>query len=813
MAEVVHRSSEMVADPDQGMETTINGVKISRRGQNAVVDFNPGMDRTSMEDSDEHQANIADELSEHEQVLIVATMLEQFKADLESRSSWQNRNDQAMELLGLRNEPLDDLPFEGASAVTYPLIGEACVQFQARAIEEVFPSGGPCKTRIVGEKTDEKVEQAERVAQHMNYQMMDQDKAYFWHVDQMLFWLPLAGSCFKKTYYDPISDMVVSRLVHAGDFIVPYMCTDLRTASRYTHRMYRPEEDMKRLMASEFYRTVELEKPANAEIDSDDMLDSSREMVDEADDRQPSFHDDDFIYEVLEMHCDLELEMDQKTYLDDKDVVDIGLPMPYIVTVDKTSEQLLSIRRNWHEDDELFTKRMWFTHYKYLPGLGFYGFGLLHLIGSIAEASTGTLRALLDAAAYANLQGGFMSDEARINPEDATITPGTWKQVKMSAEELQKAFYTPPFKEPSAALSQLFGILVDTGRRFASITEENVGDAPNTGPVGTTLALIEQAGKVFSGIHRRLHVAQAEEFELRAELNFDFLDDEYPYQIENKDVVIAKADYDGAVDVIPISDPNIFSNTQRIAQIQTVLEVAKEFPGEVDVPKAIDRLFRALKIPDHEELLQGKSEQHRMDPIAENMRMLTMGGAKAYVEQDHEAHIAVHMNFLQGLNEDALNVMGMVMQAHLAEHYAYKYFNEMNALANGQLPPPTFMDGEMTEEDELDPEMEAMIAQFAAQAPPIQIMPPDEEGPDEEQKAFDAEESRKEQSFHNEEARKEAEFDGDQRRTNRSGELDNQRKNTSSTNEESRKETSAAEERQRKRRDEREARLEKDRGE
>ncbi len=807
MAEVDYRdirASEMPQERQDVVEM-VDGVRVRLRGNSATVDFNPGMGRTSAADSDDHVANLVDELNEAEKSELVADIESKVQADLESRRDWQTRIDQAMELLGLRNHPGNDLPFEGASAVTYPLIAEACVQFQARAIEEVFPSEGPCKTKLVGERTTEKEAQAERVRHHMNFQMTDQDRAYFWHTDQMLFWLPVAGSAFKKTYYDPISDMVVSRLVFPGDFIVPYIATDLRTAPRYTHRLWRTDGELKRLMASGFYEHHELSQPATGMTDTED-LDMSKEMMDEADDRQMSLHESDFVYELYECHIDMEFDFDQeKMFSDEKQ----RRPLPYIVTINKTDQNVLSIRRNWREDDDLHEKRLWFTHYKYLPGLGFYGFGLLHLIGSVAEASTGTIRALLDSAAFANLQGGFMSDEAKIDPGDHHISPGVWKQVKMTAEELNRAFYTPPFKEPSPALAQLFQILTETGRRFASITEEMVGDAPNTGPVGTTIALIEQGSKVFSGVHRRLHTAQAEEFSLRAELNFEFLDEEYPYQVEGQDLLVMKSDYDGRVDVIPVSDPNIFSSTQRIAQAQAMVELALQIPGEFNMRKVLERFLKAIKVPDWEEILAGRGSTKRCDPVNENMKMMIGQGAKAFVEQDHEAHIAVHMSFLQGINDDAMAIVGPMMQAHLAEHYALKYYNEMNAMflqQTGQpLPPPSFMDEEQSDEDEIDPQVEEIISQIAAGMPPIQIMPPTEDGPSQEQVEHEQKMQREQEAFEAEEERKTVAFNNDQDRKDQEADRDADRQTGRMLTEEERKEESH------RREMERQKRLDKDR--
>ena len=727
------RAPEMPEDEPEMMEAMIDGAMVSSRGQRAVVDFSPGAMRVSQDDSNEHAQNLVEKISDQESVEIANRVIDWVEADLEARKDWWRRMDNAMELLGLNDIPGEELAFDGASAVTYPLIGEAVVNFQARAIEEIFPSDGPVKTKIVGETTVEKDEQAERVMNHMNYQIMDQDRSYFWEVDQMLFYLPIGGSAFKKTYWCPVQEMTVSKFVKSPDFIVPYIATDLRSAPRYTHRMYKNENEMRRLMSSGFYDSVELSPSGHAGVAD---LANEHRFEDLADDRSESSHTEDNVYTLYECHCDWDFEFDA----DDRD-----RPLPYVITVDKDTRKVLSIRRNWKEDDRLKSKRIWFTHYKYLPGLGFYGFGLLHMIGSTSEATSAAIRALLDSASFANMQGGFVSNDAKLQPGDRHVEPGIYKEVNMSAEELSKAFYTPPFREPSAALARLFELLLDAGKSFSSSTEVMTGDASNTGPVGTTIALIEQGSKPFSAIHRRLHMAAAEEFALRAELNYEFLPDQYPYQVENAESVIMRADYDGRVDVIPVSDPNVFSTTQRIAQAQAVIERAMTVPNLYNPMKVEERFLKAIRIPDYEELL-AKNEPQRTDPVNENMMMLQGQGATAFIEQDHDAHIAVHMNFLNGLNEEALELMGPVMQAHMAEHYAYKYFNEMNRMAGGQLPPPG--------QGEMPPEAETMIAQMAAQMPQIQIMPPDEGGMDFEQEAFEREQNRLDEALIRDQERK-----------------------------------------------------------
>lgn len=729
------RIGEMPQD-DEEINRMVGGAQVTRRGNSATVDFNPGASRMSADDSDEHSANIMDDLDQREQHDLANTICEWVDVDLESRKDWEQRMEQAMELLGLNNVPMEELPFDGASAVTYPLIGEAVVQFQSRAIEEVFPSEGPVKTKIVGQTTMEIQEQSERVKNHMNYQILDQDRSYFWHVDQMLFYLPLGGSAFKKTYFDSVSEMVVGRFVRSPDFIVPYIATDLASSPRYTHRMYKNTSEMKKLFASGFWAEIDL--PKVTPYATDTLDDRERHHQDEADSRSADVHPDDAVYTVYECHCDLELEKDQER-------TGRNAPLPYIATVERETREVLSIRRNWKETDPLYVKRMWFTHYRYLPGLGFYGFGLLHMIGSVAEATSGTIRALLDSAAFANMQGGYVSNDAKMKPGDEHISPGLYKEVNMSAEELARAFYTPPFKDPSPALAKLFEVLLDAGKAFSSATEVMTGEASNTGPVGTTIALIEQGSKPFSAIHRRLHMAAAEEFKLRAELNYEFLPDQYPYQVENAEGVVMKQDYDGRVDVIPISDPNIFSSTQRIAQGQALVELADQHPDLYNQMEVHERFLRAIRIPDPEAVLQ-KEVTVREDPVQENMKMLQGQGAQAFMEQDHDAHIAVHMTFTNGLNEEALELMGPIMQAHMAEHYAMKYFVDMNRQLGGELPPP----GAFTEENQMDPQMEIQISQMAAEIPQIQIMPPSEEEEDD----FEREQARLDDAHERDQDRK-----------------------------------------------------------
>ncbi len=707
--------------------------KITRRGDRAVVDFNPGMSRVSQDDGDDHSRNLIDDLDASEASDLANDIIEWVDADEEARADWMRRMEQGMELMGLNNIPMEELAFDGASSVTFPLIGEAVVQFQARAIEEVFPSEGPVKTKVVGEFTQETEEQADRIKNHMNYQILDQDRSYFWHTDQMLFYLPIVGSAFKKTYYCSVQKMVVSRFIQPEDFIVPYIASDLASSPRYTHRMWKNESEMKKLIASGFYGEMELTKTSIWNRDKDSV-----DYQDQADDRSPELSHKDTMYELLECHCDLELEFDQERY-------GVDHPLPYIVTVERETREVIGVRRNWKEQDTIRRKRIWFTHYKYLPGLGFYGFGLLHMIGSLAESTSGAIRALLDSAAFANMQGGFVSADAKLQAGDHHITPGEWKEVNMTAEELQRAFYTPPFKGPEPAMAQLLELLIDAGKSFSNSTEVMTGEANNNAPVGTTIALIEQSSKPLSAIHRRLHMAAAEEFKLRSELNYEFLPPEYPYKIADQESTVMRQDYDGRVDVIPISDPNIFSSTQRIAQGQALVQLANENPDLYNRREAHERFLKAIRIPDYEEVMQSEPQPVRLDPVQENMGMLQGQGANAFIDQDHDAHIAVHMNYLNGLNEEAIEMMGPIMQAHMAEHFSYKYYVEMQRQLGGQLPQP----GQFGPDQPLDPQMDAQISQMAAQVPQIEIMPPSDDEDD-----FERDQARLDDEHEREQVRK-----------------------------------------------------------
>lgn len=674
--------------------------------------------------------NLAEKLNPQDRMAIADELIEFYEIDLEVRQKHFQRMKDGLELMGMTEIPDSSVPFEGAAKVTHPLIGEAVVQFNARAIEEFFPPTGPVKAYIAGEATDKKRQQGERLSDYMNYQLTEDDEDYFADTDQMLFVLPLAGSTFKKVYPDPITGMTTSRFVGAEDFIIPYHARSLRSATRYCHRYEMSGNDVKRAQVKgTFLDDARLlpTPPINLDRGMTDL--SAVNAIDDlADDRTPTAHEDDQNYRFLEYHVDMAMPWD------DEDEI----APPYIVTLEIESREVVAIRRNWKHGDDTMQKRIWFVHFKYLPGLGFYGFGLLHVIGSLAKAVSGAIRALLDSAAFANMQGGFKSKEGAKMVGECRLVPGVWQDVRMSADDLQKAFFTPPFREPSTALAELTKTLVEEGRRFATTTENMVGDASNQGPVGTTLALIEQGSKVFSGIHKRMHVSARHEFKLIATMNYEFMAvDEYPYEVQGESRSVLKQDFDGRVDVIPVSDPNIWSNVQRIAQSQGVLQLMQSDP-EIYPRKsrviAHRNMLKAMRAPDVDEMLPEPKDE-ALDPVTENMGFLVGSGTRAFPTQEHAAHIAVHMHFAQTQateNPELYKNIDPVVQAHVMEHRAYLYRQEVEQDLGIPLPYHDLGDPDMQED--LPPDVERQVSVAVAR----RLRPPPQPGPTpEEQQAAD----------------------------------------------------------------------------
>jgi hypothetical protein len=610
-----------------------------------------------------HYSNLAEELDEKQVRSVGKDLIKAYEDDKSSRKQWEDQYSKGLKMLGVVVEDRSD-PFPGASGVHHPLLAEAATQFQARAISELFPSTGPVKTQIIGKTTDKKISQAQRVQDFMNYQLTNQISDYFNELDQMLFYLALAGSAFKKIYYDDMLDRICSKFVPAEDFVISYQNSDLETAERYTQIMKMSRNEVRKYQLSGFYRDVPLSKSEDGG-GNENVVQQTIERLEGM-----SASQSDSIHTILEVHANLDLGED-----------DIALP--YIVTIDYDMQQVLAIRRNWKEDDTLKRKRTYFIHYKYLPGLGFYGFGLIQMIGGLQHASTGALRALLDSAAFANLNGGFRAKGARIEGGDITVSPGEWVEVEAYGDDLRKSFIPLPFKEPSPTLLSLLGVLTESGRRFASIADAMIGDSAGSGPVGTTVALIEQGSKVFSAIHKRIHQAQGREFKLIYELNGEYLDEEYPYEVIGETKKIRRKDFDSAINVVPVSDPNIFSQAQRIALAQTGLQLAQQAPQIIDTKEAYRRFLQSLNIPDYENLLIQDNEVPRRDPVSENMAVLNGKPIKVFENQDHAAHMAVHQQFMQDPrfagSEQAKQVLYGQMLSHIGQHMAYLYQQQMQA--------------------------------------------------------------------------------------------------------------------------------------
>jgi len=667
-----------------------------------------------------HYSNLAEELEDKEVALIGKDLVRAYEDDKSSRKNWEDQYSKGLRMLGVVVEDRQD-PFPGASGVHHPLLAEAATQFQARAIAEVFPPGGPVKTQVIGKVTDKKLEQSQRVQDFMNFQLTQEIPDYFNELDQMLFYLALAGSAFKKVYFDNTLDRICSKFVPAEEFVISMENTDLETAERYTQVMKLTRNDIRKYQVSGVYKDIPLNNAESTPGANDgDMVEQTLQRLEGM---SPSMADK--IHTVLEVHTNLDIGEDK-----------YEVALPYIVTIDLDSQIVLAIRRNWKEDDSLRRKRTYFIHYKYLPGLGFYGFGLIQMIGGLQHASTGALRALLDSAAFANLNGGFRAKGARIEGGDITVSPGEWVEVEAYGDDLRKSFIPLPFKEPSPTLLQLLGVLTESGRRFASIADAMIGDSAGSGPVGTTIALIEQGSKVYSAIHKRIHQAQGREFKLIYELNGEYLDDEYSFEVIGENKKIRRKDFTASISVVPVSDPNIFSQAQRIALAQTGLQLAQASPEIINVKEATRRFLQALNIPDYMDLMIEDEDTPRRDPVSENMAVLNSKPIQVFEDQDHQAHITVHSQFMNdprfGGNPEAKERLYPQMLAHMGQHMAYLYQQQMQAsVPEGNPISSGDFNRELNDEEskEIGIEEENRIAAAAAQAAQqlMGSMPPSEE--------------------------------------------------------------------------------------
>ena len=625
-------------------------------------------------------ANLADSISEIELMRIAKELLTSIEADKESRAEWEKTYVDGLKYLGMKFDEMRSTPFQGSSGVIHPILAEAVTQFQAQAYKEMLPARGPVKTEIVGARTPEVEAQADRIAEFMNFYLLNVCEEYDPELDQMLFFLPLAGSAFKKVYYDTAKNKAASKFIQPQDLIVPYEATDIFTAERVTHSLEMSGNEIRKLQLSGFYSDVSIKDGPYGQ-DRDEI----EEQIDAIEGIEPSYQNsrDHLIYEV---HTVLDLPGYEDLGADGQPT---GLKLPYILTIDENSQKVLSIRRNYREDDPFKAKINYFVQFKFLPGLGFYGLGLSHMIGGIAKASTSILRQLIDAGTLANLPAGFKARGMRIRDEDEPLQPGEFRDIDTTGGNLRENLIPLPIKEPSNVLMSLLGLLVDSGKRFASIADMNVGDMNQAMPVGTTVALLERGTKVMSAIHKRLHYSQRVEFQLLARVFGEFLPPSYPYATGSGPQEIKAADFDGRVDVFPVSDPNIFSQSQRITMAQELLQLVQSNPqvhGPQGVYEAYPRMYNALGVDNVESLLQPPAPPPQpmpMDAGIENAGLLAGQPQQAFPGQNHRAHIDVHRSlFLTEIVKQTPAIQALII-SHCMQHLQFM----ATEMAAEQLPP------------------------------------------------------------------------------------------------------------------------------
>jgi hypothetical protein len=651
------------------------GASVTEDGEGGAViqALAAAMEEMSEEELIPHNANLAEYLDDGYLGELSNELQGAYEDDLSSRSEWEEGYTKGLDQLGV-NYQERTTPFEGASGVTHPLIAESVTQFQAQAYKELLPAGGPVQTQVMGAQDSAREEQASRVKHFMNYQITEVMEEYDPDMDQLLFYLPLSGSTFKKVYFDEARQRAVSKFVPAQDLVVPYSASDLQTASRITHVLRMDANEVRKLQVAGFYRDVELTKYEGG-------TDTVREKVDEIQGTSKSYTDD--VFTLLEMHVDLDLEGFEDMGPDGEPT---GIQLPYIVTVDEGSGQVLSIRRNFKEGEDLARKRHYFVHYKFMPGLGFYGFGLIHMIGGLGRASTSILRQLIDAGTLANLPAGFKARGVRVRNNDEPLQPGEWRDIDTPGGSIRDSIIPLPYKEPSATLAQLLGALVEGGRRFVSLADQQTSNMNQEAPVGTTVALLERGMKVMSAIHKRLHYAQKIEFRILARIFAENLPPEYPYDVAGAERTIKAEDFDERVDVIPVSDPNIFSMAQRVTLAQTQLQLAQSNPQMHNLHAAYRRMYQALEVQNIDELLPPPPEPQPLDPAIENARALMGEILQTFPDQDHDLHIKLHLLFMKTpLVSTSPQVMG-TFYAHIMEHVSQKarqsVIQQIEALVN-----------------------------------------------------------------------------------------------------------------------------------
>jgi len=607
--------------------------------------------------SSSHNQNLAELLDDAILDPLGSKLVDDYKDYRSSRKDWEDTYRNGLDLLGFKYERRTE-PFKGASGVTHPVLSEAVTQFQAQAYKELLPDDGPVRTQILGVQTPAKQDQSSRIKDFMNYQITDQMKEYEPEFDQMLFYLPLSGSTFKKVYYDDLLGRAVSKFIPADDLVVPYSATSLDDAESVIHIIKMSENDLRKQQVSGFYRDIDLAQPG---MQTDDIAKKEQEIEGVKQTKQ------DDIYTLLECHVNVDLEGFEDMGADG---MPTGIKLPYVITIEEGSRQVLSIRRNYKENDPKKNKTNYFVHFKFLPGLGFYGFGLIHMIGGLSRTATSALRQLLDAGTLSNLPAGFKSRGIRVRDDAQPLQPGEFRDVDAPGGNIRDQFMTLPYKEPSVVLLQLLGIVVGAGQRFAAIADMQVGDGNQRAAVGTTVALLERGSRVMSAIHKRLYVGLKQEFKLLADIFKTYLPPAYPYDVVGGSRVIKVADFDDRIDILPIADPNIFSQTQRISMAQTQLQLAQSNPQIHNLYQAYRSMYEAIGVKNINAILPAPAQPTPMDPAMEHIQALGAKPFQAFPGQDHRAHIDAHLNFMQ-VNMVRNSPIAMAsMQKNILEHIA-----------------------------------------------------------------------------------------------------------------------------------------------
>ncbi len=679
-------------------------IEIEMEPEIEITELEIAIGPEKLEGGEAFDANLAEYLDESALETLASELASDFDDDIGSRKDWMQTYVDGLELLGMKIEERTE-PWEGACGVYHPLLSEALVKFQAETMMSTFPAAGPVKTQIVGKETPEKKEAAVRVQDDMNYQLTDVMTEFRPEHERMLWGLGLSGNAFKKVYYDPHMERQISLFVPAEDLVVPYGASNLETAERVTHVMRKTENELRRLQVAGFYRDIDLGDP-------DNVLDEVEKKIAE---KMGFKATTDSRYKLLEMSVDLDLP----GYEHEEDGEPTGIKLPYIVTIEKGSNKVLAVRRNWQEDDETCQKRQHYVHYGYVPGFGFYCFGLIHLIGAFAKSGTSLIRQLVDAGTLSNLPGGFKARGLRVKGDDTPISPGEWRDVDVPSGTIRDNLLPLPYKEPSQTLMALLGQIVDEGRRFANTADLQISDMSANAPVGTTLAILERTLKVMSAVQARIHYSMKQELRLLKEIIATYTPEEYEYQPTEGSRRAKRSDYDN-VYVIPVSDPNASTMAQKIVQYQAVMQLAQQSPQLYNMPLLHRQMLDVLGIKEAQKLVPMEDDLKPTDPVSENQNVLMMKPVKAFMYQDHQAHIMVHMSAMQDpkitsllQNNPMAQQLQQAMMAHVNEHLGFEYRKQIELQLGMSLPPQKDESGE---DINMDPEVEARLAPLLAQA-------------------------------------------------------------------------------------------------